>query len=102
MLNRMHPIPAAALLAPALAALLALSGCKRADAPTPGVAGGSASAPASTGTPPSAVPQSPDAQVGAGKSPGGPTSADRTPPPGATGMGGGAPASSPASAASRP
>lgn len=114
MLHRSSPLRAAVLVS-ALAALLGLSACQRNDAPTPGVAGGSANPPASPDTR-QEVPQNSDAQVGAGKSPGGPTSADRIPPSGSTGMGGaggsnapapaeatqGAPAQAPGTAASAP
>lgn len=85
--------PCAAWLAPSLAVLLALGGCNRAEAPTPGVVGGSANAPGTPGVEKREMPQQSDAQVGAGKSPGGPASAERQPPEGTTGTGGAGPTS---------
>ena len=77
--------PSARWIAPALAVLLALGACQRNDVPAPGGAGSSTTAPSPGGAQESTAPQMPDAQVGAGKSPGGPTSADRIPPAGTTG-----------------
>lgn len=51
------------------AVLLCLAACQRQDAPTPGVAGGSAQTPAAASSAPVTVPAAPDAQVGRGKSP---------------------------------
>lgn len=98
--NRPSLPPSTRWVAPALAVLLTLSACQRNDEPTPGVAGGSADAPAAAGSQESTAPQAPDAQVGAGKSPGGPTSADRIPPDGTTGAPGTPGATGAASAAS--
>lgn len=55
------------------ATVLALSGiaaCQRNEAPTPGVAGGTADAPAAAASASTAVPAAADAQVGRGKDPG--------------------------------
>lgn len=73
-----------------------LSACQRNDA-TPGVAGGTASAPSSPATGRGETPTADDSQVGAGKSPGlqGPAAGSR--PEGVSGSGGTAPAG-PASA----
>lgn len=72
----------------ALATLL-LAACQRNEAPTPGVAGGTANPPAVSASEPAAVPvvpQSPDGAGGTGKSPGVET------PAGSSGSGGATPA----------
>jgi hypothetical protein len=62
---RSHIAAAAAVVL----ALGALTACQRKEAPTPGVAGGTANPPAATGSAPTVAPSTGDAQVGRGKSP---------------------------------
>jgi hypothetical protein len=78
----------------AVASLALLAACQRNEAPTPGVAGGSANAPAAASSEPATTPATGDAQVGAGKSPGAARSAGEGVPQGVSGNGGTAPAPS--------
>lgn len=73
-------------LASALALGTLLVACQRQEAPTPGVAGGTANPPAAASSGPAVVPTVPESPDGRGKSPG------VTTPPGTSGAGGTMPA----------
>lgn len=80
--------------AAAVASLLLVAACQRNEAPTPGVAGSTANAPAAASSAPATVPTTGDAQVGAGKSPGAPGPSGRSAPEGVSGSSGTLPAPS--------
>lgn len=94
--NRMSKLPSSPRLAAAVAvaSLVLLVSCQRKEAPTPGVAGSTANAPAATSSAAVAAPTTGDAQVGAGKSPGAGGRAGGSAPEGISGSGGTMPAPS--------
>lgn len=67
-MSRLNLWPARAVVAAAIS--LCAAACQRNEAPTPGVAGGTANAPSAAGSAPVVVPEAKDTQVGRGKSPG--------------------------------